>query len=96
MRRPSASRVTLPQIASGEWVDDEATWFGGGRLFLELQEAVGVGLFTRQQAKAIRDEGERVIERAEAWTEPFNQGWEEWRPNPDWPLPSVPEGWDRL
>jgi hypothetical protein len=156
MRRPTGMRVPLPQLAAGEWVDEEATWFGGGRLFLaqtgaahsicpswqadgsfigwyvnledpwrrtllgfdttdhaldvwvlpdrswswkdedELQEAVGIGLFTRQQAKAIRAEGDRVIERAEAWTEPFNEGWEDWRPDPDWPLPSVPEGWDRL
>ncbi len=154
--RPSTLRVKSSQIAAGEWVDAETTWFGGGRLFLagpeaahsicpsweadgsfagwyvnletpwrrtpvgfdttdhvldiwvlpdrswrwkdeeELQEAVEAGLFTPQQAKAIRHEGERVLERVEAWTEPFNEGWEEWRPDSSWPMPSVPEGWDRL
>ena len=149
-------RVPSPQLAAGEWVAAEGTWFGGGRLFLaragaahsicpswhadgsfigwyvnledpwrrthfgfdttdhvldiwvlsdrtwrwkdedELEEAIETGLFTQLKAKAIREEGERVIERVEAWTEPFNEGWEEWTPDPDWPLPSVPEGWDRL
>jgi predicted RNA-binding protein associated with RNAse of E/G family len=156
MRRPSPLRVSTQQLAAGAWVDEEGTWFGGGRLFLartgaahsicpswrsdysfigwyvnledpwrrthlgfdtkdhvldiwvladrswrwkdedELEAAVGAGLFTLHEAKAIREEGERVIERVEAWTEPFNEGWEQWRPDPDWPLPSVPEGWDRL
>jgi uncharacterized protein len=44
----------------------------------------------------IRAEGERAIERIEAWSAPFDEGWEEWRPNQNWPLPSVPEGWNRL
>jgi hypothetical protein len=22
-------------------------------------------------------------------------GWEAWRPDPRWPLPMLPEGWDR-
>ena len=31
----------------------------------------------------------RVIEE---W--PFPTGWESWRPDPTWPLPAVPPGWD--
>ena len=31
-----------------------------------------------------------------AWTTPFEEGWENWRPDPDWPLPMIPEGWDQL
>lgn len=77
--------VIIDPDRSWRWKDEE-----------ELQEAVEAGLFTPQQAKAIRHEGERVLERVEAWTEPFNEGWEEWRPDSSWPMPSVPEGWDRL
>jgi Protein of unknown function (DUF402) len=62
----------------------------------DLAEAVEVGLFTPKKADAIRAEGERVIRRVEAWTPPFDEGWEDWRPDPEWPLPSVPEGWDRV
>lgn len=62
----------------------------------ELAEAVEVCLYSREKASAIRAEGERVVERIEAWTAPFDEGWENWRPDPDWPLPTIPEGWDRL
>jgi uncharacterized protein len=37
-----------------------------------------------------------VIARVEEWAAPFDQGWESWRPDPEWPLPEVPAGWDRL
>jgi predicted RNA-binding protein associated with RNAse of E/G family len=62
----------------------------------DLDEAVDVGLFTLEEARAIRAEGERVVERAEAGTAPFDEGWESWRPDPEWPLPLLPRGWDRL
>jgi hypothetical protein len=61
-----------------------------------LAEAVELGLFSAEQAEAFRAEGERAIERIEAWSAPFGEGWEDWRPNPAWPLPSLPEGWNRL
>ena len=61
-----------------------------------LSEAVAVGLFTAEKERAIRTEGERVVSRVEARARPFDEGWENWRPEPEWPLPSVPEGWDRL
>jgi hypothetical protein len=61
-----------------------------------LAEAVEVGLFTPEQAQAIREDGDRVIERLEAWTSPFDEGWESWRPDPKWPLPAIPAGWDQI
>jgi hypothetical protein len=51
--------------------------------------AVDVGFFTREQAAAFRAEGERVLAE---W--PFPTGWEEWEPDPSWPLPAVPDGWE--
>jgi uncharacterized protein len=61
-----------------------------------LVEAVKVGLFSPEQSEGFRSEGERVIERIEAWSPPFDEGWENWRPDPAWPLPSLPNGWERL
>jgi hypothetical protein len=61
-----------------------------------LAEAVDVGLFALEQALAIREEGERVLERVEAWLAPFAEGWETWTPDPEWRLPSVPPGWEKL
>jgi uncharacterized protein len=52
----------------------------------ELDEAAAVGLL---DPAAVRAEAARVLEQ---W--PFPTGWEEWRPDPAWPLPRLPEGWD--
>ena len=42
------------------------------------------GLFTRQVAREIRTEGERVIEALAANASPFADGWEAWRPPSAW------------
>jgi hypothetical protein len=55
----------------------------------ELEEAVRLGRFTEEEARAIRAEGERVLEER-----PWPTGWEDWRPDPAWPLPELPDGWD--
>lgn len=47
------------------------------------------GQFSPEQAEAFRAEGERVIAE---W--PFPTGWEEWRPEDSWPVPSLPDGWE--
>lgn len=61
-----------------------------------MAEAVEVGLFTAEKAKAIRAEGESVIARVEAEAWPFDVNWSDWRPDPEWPLPRVPAGWDEI
>jgi hypothetical protein len=62
----------------------------------ELAEAVRLGLVTPQDADAIRAEGERVIAQLESRQTPFCDGWEHWQPNPAWPIPELPLGWDEL
>jgi hypothetical protein len=57
----------------------------------EFAEAVARGLFGDAEAAEIRAEGEGVVAE---W--PFPTGWEDWRPDPSWELPSLPEGWDAL
>jgi hypothetical protein len=52
------------------------------------------GLVSPRQAAAIRAEGERVIAAAEQNEWPFNAGWEAWQPDPAWPIPAMPDGWD--
>lgn len=76
------------------WIDPDRNWRWKDED--HLAEALEVGLFHEEQAEAMRAEGERVIERIEAWSAPFDEGWENWRPDPEWPLPSIPEGWDQL
>ncbi len=52
----------------------------------ELEQAAALGLL---DAEAVRAEAARVLEE---W--PFPTGWEDWQPDPSWPLPQLPEGWD--
>ena len=61
-----------------EWKDED-----------ELEAAVPQGRLTPGEARAIRAEGERVIA-----DRPWPTGWEGWRPDPVWPPPELPEGWD--
>ena len=60
----------------------------------ELAEGVERGLFTRDEAREIRTEGERAIRRLETRTEPFDDEWIAWRPDPSWPVAELPPGWD--
>lgn len=54
----------------------------------ELEEAAALGLL---DADEVRAEARRVLEE---W--PFPTGWEDWRPDPSWPIPQLPDGWDRV
>jgi len=54
----------------------------------ELEQAAALGLL---DAAAVRAEAARVLEE---W--PFPTGWEDWRPDPAWPVPQLPAGWDRM
>ena len=60
----------------------------------ELEAAVNDGLVTRAWADDVRREGERVIRGLEGRRAPFSDGWEHWRPNPEWPIPELREGWE--
>jgi hypothetical protein len=56
-----------------------------------LEQAVELGLFTAEAAAAVRTEAERVLDE---W--PFPTGWEDWRPDPAWPVPELPDGWETI
>jgi hypothetical protein len=76
------------------WVEPDRTWSWKDED--ELEVAVRVGFYSAGEAAAIRAEGERVVERIEAWAPPFSEGWERWQPDPSWPVPVLPPGWDAL
>jgi hypothetical protein len=52
----------------------------------ELEHAAALGLL---DAGEVREEAERVLAAP-----PWPTGWEDWRPDPSWPAPVLPEGWD--
>ena len=68
------------------WIDSDGSWQWKDEH--DLAVAVEAGLFSPEQAAAFRVEGERVIAE---W--PFPTGREDWRPDPSWPLPTLPGAW---
>src|SRR6266516_2211695 len=62
----------------------------------ELIEAVDRGLFSNDEAASFRRWGERAVERIIRKEPPFDRRWDTWAPDPSWPSPELPSGWDRL
>ena len=62
----------------------------------ELKEAVRRGIFGPDEAMAFRGEGERAVRRILHREPPFDRDWTTWRPDPGWPIPELPPGWDAV
>jgi predicted RNA-binding protein associated with RNAse of E/G family len=73
-------------------VDPDRTWHLHDEELLE--EAVRRGLLPPAEAEAARAEAARVIRAVEAGEPPFDGSWTRWRPDPAWPVPTLPPGWD--
>ena len=74
-------------------VDPDRTWRWKDED--ELQTFVERGVVDAAMAEHVREEGLRVAARAERNEPPFSEPWPEWRPDPSWDTPDLPEGWDR-
>ncbi len=77
--------IITPDKSSWTWKDED-----------ELQIALDRNLFDEALAASLRAEAEDVIRRAQANEPPFCDPWPDWRPNPSWGLPRLPDGWDRV
>jgi hypothetical protein len=77
--------LVVPDRSSWEWKDED-----------ELEEAVRRGLFTPEDARAFRTDGEAALRLLLESRPPFDRDWTGWRPDPSWPPPELPAGWDRL
>ncbi|MGW2274613.1 cytidylyl-2-hydroxypropylphosphonate hydrolase [Streptomyces yangpuensis] len=69
---------------SWKWLDED-----------EFAQAQRSGLMDREQASRVREAGRAAVAAIEAWAAPFSAGWEDWRPDPAWRIPALPEDWDR-
>ena len=59
----------------------------------EFEELIERGLFTAKQVSTIRAEADRVVRTIEGGGAPFHDGWEDWRPDQDWPVPRLTGDW---
>ena len=68
------------------WIEPDGSWQWKDEE--RMADWVRQGRFSLDEVAAIRAEGERVLA---AW--PFPTGWEEWAPDPSWPVPDLPADW---
>lgn len=76
--------IVKPDLSGWHWKDED-----------EFQEAQELGLISPEKARVMRVEGEKVVEMLLSGKSVFN-GWEHWKPDPAWKIPTLPEGWDRV
>ena len=75
--------LIAPDLSSWQWKDED-----------ELAWAVENGRYTSEEAATFRTQGERALERLRRREPPFDQDWPNWRPDPDWSPPVLPQGWN--
>jgi predicted RNA-binding protein associated with RNAse of E/G family len=77
--------VVSPDLSSWHWKDED-----------EFSEALEHGVYSLREAKAIREEGEHVVNTLQDDNSLFFRDWEKWRPPSDWQIPAMPRNWDDL
>ena len=62
----------------------------------ELAAAVVQGLCSPEVAASITRTADVAEKAVASWQSPFSDGWEDWRPDPRWRMPPLPDGvsWD--
>ncbi|MFE1861708.1 cytidylyl-2-hydroxypropylphosphonate hydrolase [Streptomyces anandii] len=61
----------------------------------EFTQAQQDGLVDERLAGRVRAAGQEAVRAIRAWRAPFSDGWQHWRPDPAWAVPSLPQDWDR-
>ena len=78
--RDQALDITVEPDGTWAWKDEE-----------HLEQLVSLGVYSSTEAAAVRAEGERVLSER-----PWPTGWEDWRPDSEWSLPTLHDRWDEL
>lgn len=60
----------------------------------ELRRSVAAGIWSAADAERFVREAEAAIARVLDGDPPFDRDWRSWRPDPSWPPPELPPGWD--
>ena len=76
--------IVEPDLSGWHWKDED-----------EFAEAIELGIIGVEKAKSIRAEGERVAKWIQSGKSPFNS-WANWRPDPSWKVPVLPDGWEKI
>jgi uncharacterized protein len=77
--------LIAPDRSRWQWKDED-----------EFEYGIEHGWYTRELLDELKAYGEAIAEEARAGAPPFDEPWHEWRPDPSWAPPPLPEGWHRL
>ena len=61
----------------------------------ELAAFVAAGVVDRELERRIREEADAIVAKLERGEPPFDGSFEDWTPDPEWPEPELPAGWER-
>lgn len=61
----------------------------------EFAQAQLAGLIDAERARQVRSAGRAAARQIGAWSSPFSDDWESWRPDPGWRRPELPSDWNR-
>ncbi len=62
----------------------------------EFDELVSRGWFADDDQASLLAEADTMARTVSEQLSPFSEGWEHWRPDPSWSLPTPPHDWHRL
>lgn len=77
--------IVVDQDRTWRWKDED-----------EFEALVTPGFISEAEARCVRADARDMVLDIEANRPPFNQPWHDWRPDPLWPVPELPPGWDLL
>ena len=72
--------VIEPDGSAWHWKDED-----------DVADGVRLGVYTDDDVRAFRREGERGIRRILDREPPFDRDWGDWRPDPSWSVPTLPD-----
>jgi hypothetical protein len=61
-----------------------------------LEQAQIIGSLSPEQARAITQEAQQVVDDIARRVVPFDGSWNDWSPPSDRTIPSLPDGWDQV
>ena len=77
--------VIHPDMDEWKWKDED-----------EFEEAQRVGIYSREQARQIRAEGEKAVELVMSRRRSMVERWKLWEPDLQWDLPILSPQWYRI
>jgi hypothetical protein len=75
------------------WSADGRTWHLKDEELLD--QRVAEGRYSAEEAASIRELGQRLRTELPDDARWWDEGWAAWKPDPRWPVPALPPGWDR-